>query len=109
ARTVCALGEGAVADNECVCGRSGDFLITDLLAAAWSLRVTSNRMEEPLLRAFSSALAIGLLCTAALNQSTHCVLVASLLGAAGRVNKDNLSLIDALSVAGGRRRICPPD
>jgi len=107
--TIFALDDVAVADNQFVLRTSGDFLITDLLAAAWSLRVTSNRMEEPLLRAFSSALAIGLLCTAALNQSTHCVLVASLLGAAGRVNKDNLSLIDALSVAGGGRRICPPD
>jgi hypothetical protein len=107
--TILSLDDVGIADNQFVARMSGEILITDLLAAAWSLRVTGNRMSESLLRAFSSGLVLGLLATGALNQSTHCLIVVSLLGAAGRVNTDNRSLIDALSLAGGGRRICPAE
>ncbi|HEX6324501.1 MAG TPA: DUF6519 domain-containing protein [Vicinamibacterales bacterium] len=107
--TIHSLDDVGIADNQFVARTRDEILLTNLLAAAWSLRVTSNGIKEPLLRAFTSGFALGLLCTAALNQSTHCLLVVSQLGAEGRVNKDNRSLIDALSVAGGGRPFCPPD
>ena len=103
--TLLSLDDVGVTGNEFVARLNGQVLLTDLLGAAWSLRVTSNRMTESLLGAFSSALALGLFATAALNQSTHCIIVVSLLGALGRVNKDNRTLIDVLS----GRKICPAD
>jgi hypothetical protein len=73
------------------------------------LRVTGNRMTESLLRAFISGLAAGLLCTVAHNQSTHCLWVISPIGAPGRVNKDNLSMVDALGQVLFKKNFCPAD
>ena len=51
-----------------------DFVAIDLLALGWSVHVSGNRLKEPLINCFLSALTIALMNTTALNQATHCVL-----------------------------------
>ena len=76
---------------------------------AGSLRINGNRLSETLLRCLLSGLGVGVLATASLNQSTHCLYVASLLGAPGEVQVNNLALIDAWAQAMKKPPICTRD
>lgn len=51
-----------------------DFVAIDLMALGWSLMISGNRLKEPLINCFLSAMTVGLMNTTALNQATHCIL-----------------------------------
>ena len=104
-----SLDDVSAQDNQLTVRSASTILLADLAVIAGSLRIDGNRLSETLLRCLLSGLGIGVLATAALNQSTHCLYVASLLGAAGEVQTDNIALIDAWAQATGNRPICSRD
>ncbi len=104
-----SLDDVSAQDNQLTVRSSNTVLLGDLVVIAGSLRIVGNRLNETLLRCLLSGLGIGVLATASLNQSTHCLYVASLLGAAGEVQTDNLALIDAWVQATGNKPICTQD
>jgi hypothetical protein len=104
-----SLDDVSAQDNQLAAWSTNTVLLSDILVIAGSLRIVSNRLSETLLRCLLSGLGVGILCTASLNQSTHCIYVASLLGAAGRIQTDNLALIDAWAQARGQDPICTQD
>ena len=104
-----SLDDVSAQDNQITVRSASTILLADLAVIAGSLRIDGNRLSETLLRCLLSGLGIGVLATAALNQSTHCLYVASLLGAAGEVQTDNIALIDAWAQATGNRPICSRD
>jgi hypothetical protein len=104
-----SLDDVSAQDNQLTVRSDNTVLLTDLAVVAGSLRIVGNRLSETLLRCSLSGLGIGLLVTASLNQSTHCLYVGSLLGGAGEVQTDNLALIDAWAQATGNKPVCTRD
>ncbi|WP_425097923.1 DUF6519 domain-containing protein [Tropicibacter sp. S64] len=51
-----------------------DFVAINALALGWTVHASDNRLKEPILNAFLSALTLGLMNTTVYNQATHCVL-----------------------------------
>jgi hypothetical protein len=88
----------AMTGNQCSCDLLLDFVLTNALVLGFSVRVSDNRLKEPmdlgaLRQAFLSAITFGLMNVTAENQGTHCFYavgpaVLSVLG-------PNRSLIDA--------------
>jgi hypothetical protein len=104
-----SLDDVSAADNQLAAWSSNTQLLSDILVVAGSLRIVGNRLSETALRCLLSALGVGMLATASLNQSTHCIYVASLLGAPGRVQTDNIALIDAWARARRLDPVCTQD
>ncbi|WP_428667487.1 DUF6519 domain-containing protein [Reyranella sp.] len=104
-----SLDDVSAQDNQLTVRSANTLLLADLAVVAGSLRIVGNRLSETMLRCLLSGLGIGVLATASLNQSTHCLFVASLLGAAGEVQTDNLALIDAWAQAMKMPPICTRD
>jgi hypothetical protein len=94
-------------DNQMAAWSASAILLTDLLVIAGSLRITGNRLSETLQRCYLSALGIGVLATASLNQSTHCLYVFSALGSHGQFLGNNIVLVDAMSQAHQGPPLCP--
>lgn len=51
-----------------------DMIGMNMLALGWTVHVADNRLKEPLLNCFCSALTLGLMNTTTDNQATHCLL-----------------------------------
>jgi hypothetical protein len=107
--TLISLDDVSAQDNQLAAWSGGSILLSDIFMVAGSLRLTGNRLSETLTRCFLSGLGVGILATAALNQSTHCIYVVSLLGTAGQVQANELSLIDVLAQAAQQPPICTQD
>lgn len=56
----------------------GDFSVANLLALGWSIRCTSNRLEETLLHSMFSAITLAMYNATVHNQGTHCFLIEGL-------------------------------
>jgi hypothetical protein len=74
AALIVSFDDAGIEDNQFDCDLGADLLITDLLSFAFSTRVATNRLKEPLPRAALSAVVIGLIVGVSFNQSTHCLL-----------------------------------
>jgi hypothetical protein len=72
---VISLDDAAVLGNQLLVEIGDGVLLTDLLAAAPTLRTSDNRLTETPCRAQVSCLSYGLQNTAVGNQATHCILV----------------------------------
>jgi hypothetical protein len=86
-----------------------DFYLTDLLVVAGSLRITGNRFSETLYRCYLSSLAFGVMSTASLNQSTHCLVTLSFLGNSSVFQSGNVILINGLAALQGLPSPCSSD
>jgi hypothetical protein len=104
--TLISLDDVSIQANQLAAWSSATLLLSDIFVVAGSLRIVGNRLSETLLRCLLSGLAVGVLATASLNQSTHCLYVASLLGAPGQFQDNNLVLIDVWSQARGQPLLC---
>jgi Right handed beta helix region/Family of unknown function (DUF6519) len=102
-----SLDDVSVQHNQIALWAGADLFLTDLLALAGGLRIIGNRLSETLLRCLLSSLGLGLMATASLNQSTHCLVTFGLLGAPSQVTGNNVVLIDALAQALGLPSPCP--
>ena len=81
-------------DNECEIESVRRLFFSDAFLLAGSVRLADNRLSETWLRAFLSALTLGLMNTTTDNQATHCLWAQSLLPNM-RVFRDNLMFITA--------------
>lgn len=104
-----SLDDVSAQANQLSAWSSGVLLLSDILMVAGSFRMIGNRMSETLSGCLLSGLGIGVLSTSALNQSTHCIYTASLIGAPGRIQHDNLALIDAFATVLKRAPMCVGD
>lgn len=93
---ITSLDDVAVSGNQCDCNLLDDFLIMQALVFGFSVRVDDNRLKEGIANALYSAITLGFMNATSMNQSTHCLLVASLLPTM-KVDTGNKSLIDAFS------------
>jgi hypothetical protein len=104
-----SLDDVSAQANQLAAWSSAGFLLSDIFVVAGTLRIVGNKLSETLLRCLLSGLGVGALATASLNQSTHCLFVASVFGAPGVFQQNNLVLIDTWSQAAGQPPLCPGD
>ena len=72
---IVTLDDLAFHDNQCVANTSDDFVLSQALLFAVSLRVSDNRFTEGILNALFSALTLGIFMnTTTDNQGTHCII-----------------------------------
>jgi hypothetical protein len=91
---VASLDDVGFTNNQVEIESTNRFFLTDLAAIGGSVRVADNRLSETWMRAFFSGLSAGLMNTTTDNQTTHCLIAASLLPGM-RVFNNNLSLVEA--------------
>jgi hypothetical protein len=78
---ILSLDDVGFADNQCDCNLflnsdlSVDFVFSQAVLAAWSVRMADNRLKEGLFNAKLSGMTFGLMNATTNNQSTHCILV----------------------------------
>jgi hypothetical protein len=93
---VLSLDEAGFSDNQCDCRLDGEaFVLTDLFALGWSVRVVGNRFKEGLADAALSAATLGVMNMTAHNQATHCLRIVGL--PALTVRTPNTELIEAFA------------
>lgn len=91
---VLSLDDVGFTDNECDCRLDGtSYVLTDLFALGWSVRVVGDRFKEGLADAALSATTLGVMNMTAHNQATHCLAIFGL--AALTVRTPNTELAEA--------------
>jgi hypothetical protein len=90
---IVSLDDVGFADNQCDCNLffnfdlSADFVFSQAILAAWSVRMADNRLKEGWFNAQLSGITFGLMNATTNNQSTHCIFV---YGPSGwKVNEGN--------------------
>ncbi len=104
-----SLDDISVQQNQLALWSGSDIYLTDLLVIAGSLRINGNRLSETLFRCLLSSLAIGVMSTASLNQSTHCLVTLSLLGNSTLFHGGNVVLINGLAALSQQPSPCPSE
>jgi hypothetical protein len=100
-----SLDDVAFQDNQCSAALLDDFIYWQVFVFAFSTRVTGNRIQEGIGKAFYSAVTAALMNTTAHNQSTHCLAITGSPNVL--INQPNSVLLEVANrtLCGGRTAV----
>lgn len=96
---ILTLDDLAFHGNQCDCNLLDDFVLSQAILAAPSLRVADNRFKEGRFNTLFSAMSLGVMNNTSGNQATHCLFIRPLPPAPLLVNGPNTELFGPLGTS----------